>query len=214
MHARYFSPTTARFLSTDPAGGDPSQPQSWNRYSYVKGNPLRYVDPDGRVVLQPTTRRLRNALKSMRSTAEGEAAYQVLNQASGIYQYALYKPKLSKEQRTQLIRTGKATDVVTAAFVGKNEGPNFVSGGTINIDFSKVDRSTTQPYAGKFGDAAIMAHETGHGVDYEQTVDKTKWLEDSKNRDIYENVRERVADRLRDAVVQELEEHEGKGPNR
>jgi RHS repeat-associated protein len=48
MHARYRSPLTSRFLSTDPAGWDPSTPQSWNRYAYVMGNPLRNADLDGR----------------------------------------------------------------------------------------------------------------------------------------------------------------------
>jgi hypothetical protein len=27
---------------------DPSDPASWNRYAYVRNNPLRYVDPDGK----------------------------------------------------------------------------------------------------------------------------------------------------------------------
>src|ERR1700756_2598478 len=48
MHARYEMGTTGRFLSVDPVPGKPSRPQSWNRYSYVLNNPLRYVDPDGR----------------------------------------------------------------------------------------------------------------------------------------------------------------------
>jgi len=47
MHARVFSPLTGRFLSVDPAGGDPTRPQSWNRYSYVWNNPLARVDPTG-----------------------------------------------------------------------------------------------------------------------------------------------------------------------
>ena len=49
MHARFRSPLTGRFLSTDPVLGTPKLPQSWNRYAYVSGNPLRKVDPDGRV---------------------------------------------------------------------------------------------------------------------------------------------------------------------
>ncbi len=47
MHARYYNPTIARFVSVDPFLGDPLRPQSWNLYSYVSGNPLRLVDPWG-----------------------------------------------------------------------------------------------------------------------------------------------------------------------
>jgi|CXWL01.1.fsa_nt_gi RHS repeat-associated protein len=47
MHARYGSPMTGRFLSVDPVGGEPTNPQSWNRYAYVHGNPVNKVDPDG-----------------------------------------------------------------------------------------------------------------------------------------------------------------------
>jgi len=43
-------PNQTRWTSPDPAGlaaVDPSNPQSWNRYAYVLGNPLGYVDPLG-----------------------------------------------------------------------------------------------------------------------------------------------------------------------
>jgi RHS repeat-associated protein len=47
MHARYYRPGFGRFLSVDSLGGSAADPQSWNRYAYTSGNPLRYVDPDG-----------------------------------------------------------------------------------------------------------------------------------------------------------------------
>ena len=47
MHARYYSPHLGRFTSVDPAVADPSDPRSWNRYSYALGNPIKYVDPTG-----------------------------------------------------------------------------------------------------------------------------------------------------------------------
>jgi RHS repeat-associated protein len=48
MHARYCSPLAGRFLSVDPKRmGKPVAGQSWNRYAYTEGNPLKFVDPDG-----------------------------------------------------------------------------------------------------------------------------------------------------------------------
>jgi RHS repeat-associated protein len=48
--ARYYASSMGRFLSPDPSGAAfsaPSDPQSWNMYSYVQNNPLINVDPDG-----------------------------------------------------------------------------------------------------------------------------------------------------------------------
>ena len=47
--ARYYGSTLGRFLSVDPAsaGADPTNPQSWNAYSYVLNNPLSNTDPNG-----------------------------------------------------------------------------------------------------------------------------------------------------------------------
>ncbi len=47
--ARYFSGAQGRFTSPDQPFNDqdPMNPQSWNLYSYVMNNPLRYTDPDG-----------------------------------------------------------------------------------------------------------------------------------------------------------------------
>ncbi len=47
MHARSYNPNLGRFLSPDPVLGTPSQPQTWNRYSYVANNPLKFIDPTG-----------------------------------------------------------------------------------------------------------------------------------------------------------------------
>ena len=49
MHARSYFPYTGRFLSVDPGRDyDFSHPQSFNLYTYVRNNSLRYVDPDGK----------------------------------------------------------------------------------------------------------------------------------------------------------------------
>jgi RHS repeat-associated protein len=48
-HARYYANAQGRFISPDSFGGSANNPQSLNLYSYVRDNPLRYVDPTGRI---------------------------------------------------------------------------------------------------------------------------------------------------------------------
>ncbi len=46
-HARTHDHVAGRFLSPDSVGGGPSNPQSWNRYAYTLGNPMKHIDPNG-----------------------------------------------------------------------------------------------------------------------------------------------------------------------
>ncbi len=47
MLARYVGLSLGMFTSTDPQPGGPRVPRSWNRYAYVRNNPVVRVDPDG-----------------------------------------------------------------------------------------------------------------------------------------------------------------------
>src|SRR2546426_6995193 len=44
---RYFSSQMGRMMSPDPLGGHLFDPQTLNKYSYVRNNPLTLVDPTG-----------------------------------------------------------------------------------------------------------------------------------------------------------------------
>jgi RHS repeat-associated protein len=51
--ARYYGSRLGRFATADPVTNAKAafvNPQRWNRYAYVRNNPLRYVDRDGRDV--------------------------------------------------------------------------------------------------------------------------------------------------------------------
>jgi RHS repeat-associated protein len=47
--ARYYWSSAGRWTSPDDVFNDmdPADPATWNRYAYVRNNPLRYVDPNG-----------------------------------------------------------------------------------------------------------------------------------------------------------------------
>ena len=47
MNARIYDPVIGRFLSPDALIPSPTDIQSYNRYSYVRNNPLSYTDPSG-----------------------------------------------------------------------------------------------------------------------------------------------------------------------
>jgi RHS repeat-associated protein len=44
---RYYNSGTGRFLSVDPGGSNAGDPGSLNRYAYVQGDPVNFVDPRG-----------------------------------------------------------------------------------------------------------------------------------------------------------------------
>ena len=52
--ARYYGSSMGRFMTPDAfwKDGRPIDPQSWNEYSYVRNNPLRYVDPTGEASIE------------------------------------------------------------------------------------------------------------------------------------------------------------------
>jgi RHS repeat-associated protein len=47
FNARWVDPLLGRFAQADSIVPNPGNPLDWDRYSYVRNNPLRYVDPSG-----------------------------------------------------------------------------------------------------------------------------------------------------------------------
>lgn len=51
MNARYYSPAMGLFLSPDTLVPNPGSVQDFNRYGYVRGNPINRIDPSGHCAL-------------------------------------------------------------------------------------------------------------------------------------------------------------------
>jgi len=105
--ARYFSAAQGRFTSADPyiPSADVKDPQRWNRYTYTRNNPLRYVDLNGldwsdlsdeqRRVFQQYANNYNSANKTKLST---EQVYNTLNAS----QMATYESVTYAMEHTQL----------------------------------------------------------------------------------------------------------------
>jgi RHS repeat-associated protein len=50
-NARYYDPALGTFISADSLIPDPNNFWDYNRYMYVRGNPLRYNDPSGHIAI-------------------------------------------------------------------------------------------------------------------------------------------------------------------
>ncbi|RME57163.1 RHS repeat-associated core domain-containing protein, partial [Candidatus Parcubacteria bacterium] len=46
-NARWYDPQLGRFTQPDSLIPDPAEPLSWERYAYVRNNPLKFSDPSG-----------------------------------------------------------------------------------------------------------------------------------------------------------------------
>ena len=63
MNGRVYDPVIGRFLSPDPHVQFQARLISYNRYTYVENNPLRYTDPSG-YFLKGLERAFRHEIRS------------------------------------------------------------------------------------------------------------------------------------------------------
>ncbi len=65
MGARWYDSYINRFLSPDTIIPQPGNPQSFNRYLYALGNPLRYLDPSGHYAVEFESEEARRLFENM-----------------------------------------------------------------------------------------------------------------------------------------------------
>lgn len=64
MLARYYSSSLGRFMEVDPEDDSVLEaPQSWNRYAYVRNNPLAFLDPSGKDRIEAHNQRMQASLE-------------------------------------------------------------------------------------------------------------------------------------------------------
>jgi RHS repeat-associated protein len=145
MNGRMYDPILGRVLSSDPFVADPYFSQSFNRYSYVFNNPLKFTDPSGYMAFLDALRNLRNMPDGTTWTSDGNGeghlnfgGSQSAAEAGALYVaaygrggYSVSSPKISIsiEGETKLI-TGRGIH----GHKWQWAHPHF----NLNIDFSII----------------------------------------------------------------------------
>ncbi|HEX6900065.1 MAG TPA: RHS repeat-associated core domain-containing protein [Thermoanaerobaculia bacterium] len=150
MHARHCSPVTGRFLSVDPVLGRPKHPQSWNRYSYVIGSPLKYIDPDGRSIWSTVFKIIRHAPDGTRRVI---TTVRELSKRKAVEKTKRALDKIDNRQRSQGVKrvvraeTDKAQDAMAKQLSTnkKSRGPEK-SGGKDNPRYPMHSNPDKGPY--------------------------------------------------------------------
>jgi RHS repeat-associated protein len=72
MKGRIYDPMLGRFLQPDPVVEDDLNPQTWNRYTYVRNNPMTFTDPTGYVSHREAFEAKTAMFDEARATMEGQ----------------------------------------------------------------------------------------------------------------------------------------------
>jgi hypothetical protein len=83
-NGRVYDPKLARFLNPDPVIANPTFTQDYNAYSYVRNNPLGYVDPSGYILISAAVRAWAEGL--LRDGGEN-GSYYTSSGGGGLYNF-------------------------------------------------------------------------------------------------------------------------------
>ena len=185
-NARYYDPELGRFISADTIVPDPTTPQSLNRYSYVKNNPLKYTDPSGHwpKFLKRLWRGTKKFFKSQAKSMLKSWTEPFSNPGKSVIQAASYFLPDPIRHLTQRFEGTKFYDIINKSVnslseAGKNYGTfstkSNVKSGSGYSRGSRADPPT--PFTNKDGSQHVPLYSLGnHGL-----VDSNPYLTDKYN---------------------------------
>jgi RHS repeat-associated protein len=119
MRARYYNPEIKRFINQDFLLGDITGSQSLNRFAYVNGNPVSYVDPFGlardSIELKPRKQRAIGPISSSPEPIRSSLSRTVLKEQYGIKNASFYTQDIKVRLRYEehLVDTEVLIDILT-----------------------------------------------------------------------------------------------------
>ena len=187
---RYFDPTIGRWLVPDPLAG---KYPSISPYVYCLNNPLKNIDPDGRLVKiahwkvtafghtfkSSGYKNAERAITVLRSTETGEKIYQDLHSRKEVVNVKFCNIKESVADRILGNEYSGQTSALNAV---KDNGKLKVTEALVEVDKTLADQDwNTQGVKTKdAGSAITLGHEFGHTKSMLDDVNKYK--EEVKNK--------------------------------
>jgi RHS repeat-associated protein len=180
--ARYYDSGVGRFTTIDPIytwKENLVDPQRWNRYAYVRNNPLRYIDPDGRdIAISAATSKsdasfLRNALVEYVRREGGRAQFEKLA-GDKTHTVVLTAGTLNDAARLQMALTLKEP---TPVAFGKTDPEGNTA--TVTLDRSVHTGVWATPAGVDTVGVVTVGHELEH-VDAWASGDMKRWSEGDK----------------------------------
>jgi len=194
-NARYYDPSLARFLSPDTVVSSAKNPQSWNRYSYVQNNPLRYVDPNGHCRVDGDSRAANDPACGVQgsseyqyiqraesyvpiSQSELDAAYNDRNEFGNVYHGEFEDPRTLAESHFE--KVDKQLRVMEEKWLflnSKLNDPNL-SGATIADINQSMDKILTELTRDMFYMAFGFYPSDNNPLDWGAQKHSLQWLKD------------------------------------
>jgi RHS repeat-associated protein len=162
LRARYMDPRQGRFLGMDLAPGVLRIPTSLNKYTYVEGNPVTFVDPTGLFLM--TDAFLAQSIGATRNTAPGLAIKPLLKKvavAAGI---------LAVGTAVMIISQRREPEGIPILIIGKNHGEvrDHIRSAQETIAPSILNRSVENPRGWIYSDPRCSNTGVGTGNDCDE----------------------------------------------
>jgi RHS repeat-associated protein len=161
MKARYSGWFQASFLIPDPANDvNPRNPQSWNRYAYVRNNPMNLVDPEG---LQGKIHSHQNQQEAYESGACGPGQTAANCDTTGSTEERVEASTETAEDANQTVFERAATQIEGAGQSLKAAGDELNDGSALGVLADAVLGTVGDMVSGA-GDTLRVGSATGEAI--------------------------------------------------
>ncbi len=131
MNARLYDATLGRFMSADSFIQAPNNSQSFNRYSYVQNNPMKYTDPSGhffKKIFKEIKRAFKNVGKFIKKNWRMLTAVAIAVVAPYAAAIVFDVTAITSLTAGQLVVTGFVAGAASGAITGRSFKSAFIGG--------------------------------------------------------------------------------------